>query len=32
MLDDVRSIDISMNDILDMFEALYGNMMSMMIA
>ena len=32
ILDDVRSIYILMNDILDMFDALCGNMMSMMIA
>ena len=30
MLNDVRSIYISMNDVLDMLDALYGNMMSMM--
>ena len=32
ILDDVRNIYISMNDVLDMLEALYSNMMSMMIA
>ena len=30
MLDDVRNIYISMNDVLDMLDALYDNMMSMM--
>ena len=30
MLNDVRSIYISMNDVLDMLDALYGNIMSMM--
>ena len=32
MLDNVRNIYISMNDVLDMFDAVYGNMMIMMIA
>ena len=32
MVDDVLSIYISMNDVLDMLDALYDNMMSMMIA
>ena len=32
MFDDVRSIYISMNDILDMLDAVYGNIMIMMIA
>ena len=31
ILDDVRSIYILMNVVLDMFDALCGNMMSMMI-
>ena len=30
MLNDVRSIYISMNDVLDMLDAIYGNIMSMM--
>ena len=32
MLDDVRNIYILMNDVLDMFDALYGNIVSIMIA
>ena len=32
MLDDVRNIYISMNDVLDMLDAVYCNMMIMMIA
>ena len=32
MLDDVRNIYILMNDVLYMLDALYGNMMSIMIA
>ena len=32
MLDDVRNIYISMNDVLDMLDPVYCNMMIMMIA
>ena len=32
MFDDVRNIYILMNDVLDMLDAVYGNMMIMMIA
>ena len=32
MLDNVRNIHISMNDVLDMLDAVYSNMMIMMIA
>ena len=32
MIDDVRSIYILMNDVLDMLDAVYGNIINMMIA